>query len=80
MSADLDPRLRAALHDLADVPAPELPAAVALAGVRRHRRRLAAAVLVGVAAGTAIALSLPTDSPPSGPAPEVGTSATSPGR
>jgi hypothetical protein len=68
MSTDLDRRLRAALHDVADVPAPEFAPAAALAGARRRRRRRATALVAGVAAVAAAAIAVPTVALRSGPA------------
>jgi hypothetical protein len=68
MSTDLDRRLRAALHDVADVPAPEFAPAAALTGARRRRRRRATALVAGVAAVAAAAIAVPAVALRPGPA------------
>jgi hypothetical protein len=59
MSTDLDPRLRALLNDLADVPPPPVSTASVLAGARRRRRRRTAGLLTGVALVAAAAVVVP---------------------
>lgn len=59
MSTDLDRRLRAALHDAADLPAPDFAPAAALAGARRRRRRNLAGLVATVAVIAAAAVTIP---------------------
>lgn len=56
----MNPQLRTALKDLADVPPPAVSTAAVLAGARRRRRRGLAALTTAAAAVTAAVLAVPT--------------------